>query len=239
MELTPTNNNNNDEIPTMTSLQLVKFINEDRRLVAEETGGKYVELEHSDFLKKVPKVLGENRCGKFFLHRKDSQNKDRPMYILPEREATLMAMSYSYSLQAKVYDEFQRIKKVGLSFESKIIEIVVNIQNQITQLQKQFNETNSSYIALMNTLAIQQTPSQQPAEDPSKYFRVVEYGERYFGHIPNDIVRADAKSLGQMVASISHKWGLPIKQEKNLKFGSVTRKYHVDALKEAYAKFYN
>lgn len=58
------------EAPTMTSLEMVEYINADRKAKAEAEGfsfpcKKYRRLEHRSFMKKVPKVLGE-ATEKFF-----------------------------------------------------------------------------------------------------------------------------------------------------------------------------
>lgn len=91
-QLVPTNNP-----VTMTSLELVDYINSQR-------GPEESELRHRDFCAKVPKVLGEEMCEKFRASFKDAYGRDQPGYRFPKREACLMAMSYSYELQAKVYD---------------------------------------------------------------------------------------------------------------------------------------
>jgi phage antirepressor YoqD-like protein len=87
---------------TMTSLELVQFINNQRDAGA-------AELMHSDFLKKVIQVLGG--AGNFSSTYLDAQNKVRPCYALPKREACLMAMSYSCDLQAKVFDRMTELEK--------------------------------------------------------------------------------------------------------------------------------
>jgi len=85
---------------TMSSLEMVRYIN---LLRSEENPTDYKELRHADFLEKSSNVLkGGER--KFSASYKSSQNKDLPMYVFPKREAMLMAMSYSYDVQAKVYD---------------------------------------------------------------------------------------------------------------------------------------
>ena len=61
--------------PTMTSLELVDFINEDRKRHSDEAGApfpskEFAKLEHSDFLKKVPLVLGEKVAGNFSCYYK-------------------------------------------------------------------------------------------------------------------------------------------------------------------------
>lgn len=88
---------------TMTSLELVEFINSQR-------GEGEAVLAHSDFLKKVPQVLGETVAGNFSGYYKASNGKQNPMYALPKREACLMAMSYSYDLQAKVFDRMTELE---------------------------------------------------------------------------------------------------------------------------------
>ncbi|MBB2645819.1 hypothetical protein G5S30_24820 [Escherichia coli] len=51
------------EYPTMSSLEMVDYINADRKSKAEAEGlafpcKKYRKLEHRSFMKKVPRVLG-------------------------------------------------------------------------------------------------------------------------------------------------------------------------------------
>jgi len=86
---------------TMTSLEMVEFINSQRK------EGE-AELRHDHFMAKVPKVLGESLVPKFLgtsFYVNGAGNKvPRDIYTFPKREACLMAMSYSYDLQAKVFD---------------------------------------------------------------------------------------------------------------------------------------
>ncbi|WP_157786894.1 hypothetical protein [Pseudomonas psychrophila] len=86
---------------------------------------------HKNFLVKVVAVLGEETSAKFlahvnlgvgqqkFLHTHihPQNGQSYPMYTLPKREATLMAMSYSSIISAAVYDrmtalEDELVKKV-------------------------------------------------------------------------------------------------------------------------------
>jgi len=60
---------------------------------------------HSDFSKKALQVLGNETVRKFTdreIYNDKGQTRD--ILVLPKREAMLMAMSYSYELQAQVYD---------------------------------------------------------------------------------------------------------------------------------------
>lgn len=91
---------------TMTSLELVEFINSQR-------GEGESELRHDHFMAKAPKVLGE-AAPKFLgtVQRPQPAGgfRDYPCYTFPKREACLMAMSYSYDLQAKVFDRMTALE---------------------------------------------------------------------------------------------------------------------------------
>ena len=91
---------------TMTSLELVDFINSQR---AEGES----ELRHDHFMAKVPKVLGDAApkfSGTAFYINGTGAKVDRTIYTFPKREACLMAMSYSYDLQAKVFDRMTALE---------------------------------------------------------------------------------------------------------------------------------
>ena len=81
---------------TMSSLELVEFINCQR-------GPYEAELRHNNFMAKVPKVLGTD-AAKFLATQKYGNSNSRDIYNFPKREACLMAMSYSYELEAIVFD---------------------------------------------------------------------------------------------------------------------------------------
>lgn len=90
---------------TMTSLELVDFINSMRK-DGEAT------LRHDSFMAKVPKVLGENGLQNLldtYTHPQNSQTY--PCYKFQKREACLMAMSYSYELQAAVFDRMTELEQ--------------------------------------------------------------------------------------------------------------------------------
>lgn len=91
---------------TMTSLDLVDFINGQR-------GQGDAELRHDHFMAKVPKVLGEAApkfSGTAFYVNGTGAQVERAIYAFPKREACLMAMSYSYDLQAKVFDRMTALE---------------------------------------------------------------------------------------------------------------------------------
>ncbi len=69
------------------------------------------EVRHDHFLAKVPTVLGFSASPKFLgqaiVPISNGATRSTPVYNFPRREAMLMAMSYSYKLQATVFDAWE------------------------------------------------------------------------------------------------------------------------------------
>ncbi|HFF8269197.1 TPA: phage antirepressor KilAC domain-containing protein [Acinetobacter baumannii] len=127
---------------TMTSLEIVDFINEYR----SENESHPVQLRHSDFMAKVPKVLGLELSEKFRSVYKDSTGRNLPCYQFEKREACLMAMSYSYDLQAIVFDRMTAMeealkqpkelsRKEILLYALQAEEEKLDLQNQVALLE--------------------------------------------------------------------------------------------------------
>lgn len=96
--------------PTMSSMQMVDYINEERRAKEAAGGKRFIKLAHRSLMVKVPKVLGKG-CAKFFAHHINPDNhQEYGCYNFPKREACLIAMSYSYELQAKVFDRMVELE---------------------------------------------------------------------------------------------------------------------------------
>lgn len=109
-----------DGVQTMSSLDMVAYIN------ATREAGK-PELRHTHFLAKVPSVLGYIDSAKFLAQYKDSTGRSLPCYNFPRREAMLMAMSYSYKLQATVYDAWQEAEaKVAPAAPAPVVSVIPN-----------------------------------------------------------------------------------------------------------------
>ena len=91
----------------MSSLEMVDYINSMR-----QPGG--AELQHRSFTAKVPTVIGLEAAAKFsataFYANGTGAQVPRNIYNFPKREACLMAMSYSYDLQAKVFDRMTALQ---------------------------------------------------------------------------------------------------------------------------------
>jgi hypothetical protein len=101
--------------PTMSSLEMVDMINAHRAeqhqkdRLADPEAKKPAILQHKHFLVKVPKVLGEG-SDKFSSDLPDTYGRPQPGYRFPKREACLMAMSYSYELQAQTFDKMTALE---------------------------------------------------------------------------------------------------------------------------------
>lgn len=134
-----------DPAPTMSSLEMVDFINAERKAKAEAEGltfpcKKYRKLRHDNFMSKVPKVLGEIQSPKFLGDYIDDQGRTQPCYNFPKREACLMAMSYSYELQAQVFDRMTLLEgksDINLLDFSGLTELTIRqMQDHVTKAEK-------------------------------------------------------------------------------------------------------
>lgn len=132
---------------TMSSLELVEFVNSRR-------GPDEAELRHNNFMAKVPKVLGAD-AAKFLATQKYGNGNSRDIYNFPKREACLMAMSYSYELQAIVYDRMTAqegpAQKPRYPSGSKITGELA-IMESYTRLLR---PASSSQVAMLTTIARQ------------------------------------------------------------------------------------
>ena len=97
----------------MSSLEIVDMINE-HRLSKNTVDAVYPNLRHSDFMAKVINVLGAEYSEKFRSTYLANNGKENPCYRFEKREACLMAMSYSYELQALVFDRMTELESQSL-----------------------------------------------------------------------------------------------------------------------------
>lgn len=137
--------------PTMTSLELVDFINASRA-AGEST------LRHDHFMAKVPLVLGGD-APKFSGTQTYGNNNTRAIYVFPKREACLMAMSYSYDLQAKVFDRMTELEQQAARPMTQLEVIAANaqalvmIERQQQALMAVQQQTSASLAKLEATVA--------------------------------------------------------------------------------------
>ncbi|MFP1749199.1 Rha family transcriptional regulator [Lonsdalea quercina] len=147
------------ETPTMSSVEMVEYINDDRKSKAEAAGLKFpckrfTKIQHKHILAKTPKVLGEEHSAKFLAEYKDSTGRELPCYQYPKREACLMAMSYSYELQAQVFDHMTALegaKDINLLDFSGLADMAIGeMTNRVASAEKfSFEEHGQTGSALM------------------------------------------------------------------------------------------
>lgn len=145
-ETHPESSQKDISVPTMSSLEMVDYINSEREQKAKVEGldfpcKKYRKLRHADFTKKVPKVLGEGYA-KYFEHPfVNEQNGEKyPGFKFPKREACLMAMSYSYELQAQIYDYMDELDRQRGGY----LGYTINELQNIVASARQFSDEDSS-----------------------------------------------------------------------------------------------
>lgn len=124
----------------MSSLDMVAYINSTR-----EPGS--AEVAHGDFLKKVPFVIGN--AGNFSSVYIGGNGQERPCYNFPRREAMLMAMSYSYKLQATVYDAWQEAEAKVVAQAPVLFGAPTNYLDALKQLVASVAATQRSRKAAM------------------------------------------------------------------------------------------
>ena len=90
-------------VATMSSMEIVSVINEERKADAEAVGTRFVVLRHDNFLVKIEKHPGI-QSPKFLGDYTDERGRSQKCYHLPKREAELMVMSESLKVQTRVYD---------------------------------------------------------------------------------------------------------------------------------------
>jgi hypothetical protein len=131
----------------MSSLELVEYINSQR-------GPDEVKLRHDNFMAKVLKVLGIH-APKFLGTQKYGNGNSRDIYNFPKREACLMAMSYSYELQAIVFDRMtareQQAQMERRPSGSKLVGELAIMECYIRLLRP----ASSSQVAMLTTIAKQ------------------------------------------------------------------------------------
>jgi hypothetical protein len=132
---------------TMSGLELVEYINSQRN--ADEP-----ELRHDNFLAKVPLVLGAVVALNFQGYYKASNGKQNLCYRFPKREACLMAMSYSYELQGRVFDRMTALETQAQTERSSSPKLIgeLAIMECYTRLLR---PASSSQVAMLTKIAKQ------------------------------------------------------------------------------------
>jgi len=146
-----TQDNFNINEVTMSSPEIVDFINNHRKEIAT-TEKPYKELRHDDFMRKVPSVLGELHAPKFIGTQTYGNNNTRHIYQFPKREACLMAMSYSYELQAQIFDRMTAMEEALKAKNSFDITNPAHLLQAI-EIQAKLNIELSEKVAVLTPKA--------------------------------------------------------------------------------------
>ena len=122
------------QVVTMTSLEIVDFINVHRKSKAEEAGVPFpskgfAELRHDHFCTKAIEVLGKDNAPKFLGTQIYGNNNMREIFVFPKREACLMAMSYSYEIQAEVFDRMTALEQEKINNPVHLLNDPATLRN--------------------------------------------------------------------------------------------------------------
>lgn len=183
-----TQSNSNKNQVTMSSPEIVDFINEYRA----KNESNPVQLRHDSFMAKVPKVLGENQSPKFIGDYKDAKGRTYPCYHFPKREACLMAMSYSYELQAQVFDRMTAMENhIAAQNQPSYM-----IEDPIKRAEKWIEEAKQKQIAIQ--------------ERDHAIATKAEIGSR-----------REATAMGRLSAKVKEVESLKVQLDKSLDFASI------------------
>lgn len=213
--------------PVMTSIELVNYINEERKELAKQAGAKFpskgfAKLEHADFMKKVPEVLGAN-AGNFSGIYRDTRNREQDCYDFPKREACLMAMSYSYALQAKVFDKMTALEATQPPVASLPVVRDTRTAALIEALVRQDALEQEQQRQALELARIQENVAviEARTQPENKHFTVLGYSNL----IGKKIDIATASRLGRKCAELSRTQGMVIGDVSDPRFGKV-HSYH-------------
>lgn len=204
--------------PTMSSLELVDFINSER--AAE---GNTTKLRHDHFMDKVPKVIGST-APNFRGTYTDSSGKSNPCYDFPKREACLMAMSYSYDLQAKVFDRMTALEQSTTALpvvKDPVLAAHIRTLIEVDAIKTEQQRQASELARIQESVAVIEARTQPE----NKHFTVLGYANL----IGKKIDYTHASKLGRKCADLSREQGLVIGDVKDPRFGTV-HSYHESVL---------
>lgn len=192
----------NDSNKTMSSVDIVKLINSERKIEGNDK-----VLLHKQFLEKCSKVIGLELSQKFGSVYKDGSGKENRCLALPERESILMVMSYSYALQAKVYDAYKELES------------------------KQTPQTFIEAMQLATALLIEKEALEakiEPMQIKLDYHNCHATVTKGYGLQGKAINLIDAAKIGRKLSRISREHNITIYKAVHERWGAVNS-YHFDA----------
>lgn len=208
-----------DVAVTMTSLEIVEFINTERKNIADSGGKKFVELLHKSFLTKVVAVLGEKASAKFFAHVSlgvgNGAVRQSPAYKFPKREATLMAMSYSSATSAAVYDRMTALEGELVKRTSHTIPQTLAAALRLAAEQAEAVEVLKLEVDTQNTLIATQAPKVEFHDAVASAENCHDMGEaaKILGKSRNKLFKY-LRDIG-MLQSSDEQWNVPYQKSLN------------------------
>lgn len=218
---------NSSEV-TMSSMDMVEFINSQR-----DPGER--ALRHDHFMAKVPKVLGDTSpkfLGVDQFKNGTGGKVTRQCYFFPKREACLMAMSYSYELQAKVFDRMTELEKkqasapvVSSHVKDPRTQALIEALVAIDHVQQEQTRQATELANVQQTVAVLEARTQPDNE----FFTVAGYAKM----LGKNVDLTTAAGLGRRCTQISKQRGVMIGDVKDPRFGFV-HTYHESVLQSVF-----
>ncbi|EIE5874929.1 hypothetical protein LDV99_001757 [Vibrio parahaemolyticus] len=124
-------------LQTITTENLVEIIEMNNGSISSAQLATILGKNHSDVTKKLVSQLGESTLRKLLSVEKYNNGKnERSVYLLPEKEAMALAMSYDMHLGMQVYEAYQTYKEAlekickvdTLEHAQAIAELTLEIQ---------------------------------------------------------------------------------------------------------------
>lgn len=131
--------------PTMSSVELVNVINDDR-----EPGSAI--LLHKNFLAKIERHPGIDSA-EFLAQYKDGSGRTLKCYYLPKRECELMVMSESLVVQTKVLDRLIAVEQIASALP--------NFLDPAAAARAWADEVDAKHIAVAKVAQLQNQIAQQ------------------------------------------------------------------------------
>ena len=218
---------------TMTSLELVDYINSQR-------GEGESELRHDHFMAKVPKVLGDEHAPKFrdmiTVIVGNGATRQSTIYRFPKREACLMAMSYSYDLQAKVFDRMTELEQ-----RNSPVIAMPNFSNPAEAARawaleyeaRQLAERTKAEIGTRREATAMNTAS-QAVKKATALERELDKAKDYASVKRMEMLYHGTRFIWRLLKSAAAEMGVPAIDVIDANYGTV-KAYHASVWMEAYA----
>lgn len=220
-------------IETMTSLEVVSLINKGRLIKGDSS-----PLRHTHFMEKVSQVLGKDDEPNFRSVYLGGNGQERKCYNFPRRETMLMLMSYSYELQAAVYDRMEELEQTKapvkqLTYSEALRQLADEVEaKEIALLERNIAIETKAEIGhrreatAMNTAsqAVKQRNALQVELDQSQQWSTIKRMEMLTG----------LKFNWRTLKSAGVDLGIGAKEVFDANYGTV-KSYHADVWNEAYA----